>query len=110
MPEVVASYVENKDLAAAHEKQSAIASTYKKDITRYADVALRPYVNLAYDLIPSELCSKSKRFTLGKIAKGYALSRIGSDFLWLREAGVAIPVYNVDEPKEPLLLSKNSPL
>lgn len=110
MPEVVASYAETKDLAVAHEKQSVIASIYKKDITRYADVALRPYVNLTYDLIPSELWSKSKRFTLGKVAKDYALSRIDNDFLWLADAGVAIPVYNAREPKEPLLLSKNSRL
>ncbi len=30
-----------------------------------------------------------------------------NSFLWLKNAGVALPVYNVEEPKIPLLLSKS---
>lgn len=33
--------------------------------------------------------------------------RYHNSFLWLKNAGVAIPVYNVEEPKVPLLLSRS---
>lgn len=29
-----------------------------------------------------------------------------NSFLWLRDAGVALPTYNIEEPKLPLLLAK----
>ena len=34
-------------------------------------------------------------------------SRYQNSFLWLKDAGVALPVYNVDEPTVPLLLSSS---
>ena len=33
--------------------------------------------------------------------------RVENSFLWLTNAGVALPVYNVEEPKTPLLLSRS---
>ena len=33
--------------------------------------------------------------------------RLKNDFLWLKDAGVAIPVYNISEPKLPLIISEN---
>lgn len=98
------------DLNATALVHKAIETYYRKDVTKYAKEEERPYISYAYDLLPSELCSKSKRFILSKVGKNYSLKRCENDFLWLKDAGVAIPVYNVDEPKDPLLLSKNSKL
>ena len=36
--------------------------------------------------------------------------RVANDFLWLKDAGVALPVYNVSEPKLPLKISENRSL
>ena len=54
--------------------------------------------------------SVTKRFVLSKVDKNYSVLHCENDFLWLKDAGIAIPVYNVDEPKIPLLLSKNNKL
>ena len=110
MPEAVTTYLATNDLNATSLVHKAIETYYRKDITKYAEEAERPYIRSAYDLLPSELCSKSKRFILSKVGKDYSLKRCENDFLWLKDAGVAIPVYNVDEPKDPLLLSKNNKL
>lgn len=110
MPEAVETFVKTNDLAATHLVHKAIETYYKKDITKYASEAHRPYIINAYDLIPSELSSKTKRFVLSKVDKNYSVLRCENDFLWLKDAGIAIPVYNVDEPKIPLLLSKNNKL
>ena len=32
---------------------------------------------------------------------------MANDFLWLKDAGVAIPVYNISEPKLPLVINEN---
>lgn len=110
MPDAVQTYVDTNDLAATHLAHKAIEAFYKKDIAKYAHEAGRPYIANAYDLLPGELPSKSKRFILSRVGKNYSISRCENDFIWLKDAGVAIPVYNVDEPKIPLLLTRNNRL
>lgn len=110
MPEVVDSYVQKRDLPTLNNLYKAIEQHYVKDITKYAPVKKQSKIRLAYQLLPSELNSKSKRFTLSVMGKHSELKKVDNDFLWLANAGIAIPVYNVDEPKVPLLLSKNSRL
>ena len=51
-----------------------------------------------YDLIPSEAGSKNKRFKLSSISGVKRFSQVTDHFLWLSEAGVALPVYNVTAP------------
>ena len=110
MPEAVDTYIKTNDLYETHLVHNRIETFYKKDVTKYAKEASRPYIAQAYDLIPSELSSKNKRFILSKVNKDYSILKCENDFLWLKDAGVAIPVYNANEPKIPLLLSKNTRL
>ena len=60
-----------------------------------------------YDAMPGQLDQKNKRFQLNSIGKGISYDRVENDFLWLKDAGVAIPVYNISEPKLPLVMSEN---
>lgn len=60
-----------------------------------------------FDLIPSELNSKSKRFFIKDINTKARAEMYENEFLWLKNAGVAIPVFNVDEPKLPLKLASS---
>ena len=63
-----------------------------------------------YDAMASELNSKSKRFHLNKLGTGMSYDRVVNDFLWLKDAGVALPVYNIKEPKLPLRMNENRSL
>lgn len=110
MPEAVSCYLEKNDLKALNIVFKAIEQHYLRDITKYAPVEERAYIRQAYSILPSELNSKSKRFTLSRIDKVNKLKRIDNSFLWLSDAGIAIPVYNVDEPKAPLYLAMNNRL
>ncbi len=110
MPEAVDTYIKTNDLFSTHEVHKRIEMFYKKDVTKYSKESSRPYILKVYDLVPSELSSKNKRFVLNKVDKNYTLSKCENDFLWLKDAGVAIPVYNANEPKIPLLLSKKTRL
>lgn len=60
-----------------------------------------------YDAMPGQLDQKNKRFQLNSIGKGMSYDRVENDFLWLKDAGVVIPVYNIAEPKLPLVISEN---
>ncbi|MDD4065999.1 MAG: DUF4143 domain-containing protein [Bacilli bacterium] len=110
MPEAVDSYIKNNDLKKINLIHRAIEQHYVADITKYAPLEKRPLIKMAYEVLPSEISSKSKRFTLSLIGNQHKLTKVDNDFFWLSEAGVAIPVYTVSEPKIPLLLSRNSRL
>lgn len=66
--------------------------------------------NNIFDLIPSELNAKNKRFILKDLHQDFKLSRYHNSFLWLANAGVVMPTYNVEEPTLPLRLNQQSNL
>ncbi len=110
MPEAVSEFVAYNDLSRVNDVHAKIDDYYKKDITKCAPIGQRVHLETIYKVLPQELNSKSKRFTLGEVGRGRNISDIQDDFMWLKKAGVAIPACNVDEPKIPLAISTNSRL
>ena len=68
------------------------------------DHALR--IREVYDLLPSELASENRRYKMASVVPGSRFTRVEDGFNWLKNAGVAIPAYCVEEPKSPLKLSE----
>ena len=106
MPEAVAVYVETNDLAKVAKVHEKIIRLYKADFSKY-ETNYKLKLQEIYDAMPGQLDQKNKRFQLNIIEKGVSYDRLKNDFLWLKDAGVAIPVYNVSEPKIPLVISEN---
>ena len=105
MPDVVNSYLQTNDLTQVAAAQQRICIEYKRDISQYDPKnALR--IRDIYDRLPSELNQQNRRFTVGTVLKGSHFDRLEDGFLWLKEAGVAIPAYNLDEPRTPLELAR----
>ena len=109
MPAVVERYLRTKNLQEVFQIQRGILQLYKKDIAKY-DPQNKLYLEEIFNLIPSELNSKNKRFILKNLNEKFRFSRYEHSFIWLKEAGVALPVYCVQEPEVPLLLSKSTNL
>lgn len=109
MPAVVQKYIDTNDIQQVVWEQETIAREYLRDVTQYDD-RLRMRLRHIYSLIPSELNKRNKRFYLKGVYDRGRFDRAESDFIWLKEAGIAIPVYNVDEPKVPLELAKKANL
>ena len=105
MPAAVQTYVDTNDLQRVLLEQQAILGLYKKDIARY-DPDNKLYINDIFDLIPSELNAKNKRFILKNLNEHIKFSRHENSFVWLRDADMALPAYNVEEPRVPLKLSE----
>jgi len=106
MPSAVNKYVTTRDLLNVKLEQEAILRLYKRDITKY-DPEEKLKIKDVFDLIPAELNSKNKRFILKNLNENAKFNRYSDALLWLKNAGVAISVFNVDEPKVPLLLSQS---
>lgn len=105
MPAAVSSFADNSTIGDARTIQENIKREYRRDISQYAAKEHRLHIRSIYDLIPSELNNPNKRFTFSKIEKNARFRTTAADFDWLAAANVAIPVYNVDEPRRPLKMS-----
>ena len=109
MPAAVMSYKKNNNLQDVMESQREIIRLYRKDISQY-DEKRQLRIKDVFDLIPSELNSKSKRFFIKSLNEKARAEMYKNEFLWLKDAGVAIPIYNIEEPKSPLKLASSRSL
>ena len=105
MPAVVQTYLDTNDIKKVVNKQREILSMYVEDISQY-DINNKLYRKDIFNLIPAELNNPNKRFILKNLNENTKFSRLEDSFIWIREAGVAIGVYNIEEPKLPLELAK----
>ena len=105
MPESVVKYLETNNIHDVRSAQLSIVNMYKKDISKY-DIENKLYIQDIFDLIPSELNAKNKRFILKSLNENAKYDRYRNSFLWLADAGVALPTYNVEEPRMPLRLNE----
>lgn len=106
MPEAVSKYIETKDIREVDKIQKDIISLYKEDFTQYEENNKKLKIKAIYDLIPSELNKQNKKFVFTLLDKELKFDRYENSFLWLKDANVALIVYNVDAPISPLLISK----
>ena len=106
MPAAVEKYLDTNNLQEVMAEQRSIIRLYKQDIAKY-DPEHKLYIEEIFERIPAELDAKNKRFILKNLNENIKFSRYQNSFLWLKDAGVALPVYNVDEPTVPLLLSSS---
>lgn len=108
MPDAVKTYVETKDIREVDKVQRDIVTLYKEDFSQYEVEDKKLKLLSIYDIIPAELNKQNKKFVFTMLDKELKFSRYENSFLWLKDAGVALPVYKVDAPVIPLLASKSS--
>ena len=108
MPDAVRTYIETKDIREVDKVQRDIIMLYKEDFSQYEIEDKKLKLRSIYDLIPAELNKQNKKFVFTMLDKELKFNRYENSFLWLKDAGVALPVYNVEAPVIPLLASKSS--
>lgn len=107
MPDAVSSFAESDDIARARTAQEAIVTQYRWDISKYADNRAR-VVRRIFDLMPTEISQQDKRFVVRDVEGDSHFDRYDNDFMWLTDANVALPTYNVREPRYPLAVNLES--
>jgi len=109
MPEAVSLYAATHDIAQVIRLQRQILDLYRLDIAKYAQRD-HEKIRRIFDAIPAQLDEKNRRFVLADLSKSARQERYESSFLWLSDAGVALPCFNVTEPKAPLQLNEKHSL
>ena len=108
MPDAVKTYLATKDIREVDKVQRDITALYREDFSQYESEDRKLKLKEIYDIIPAELNKQNKRFVFTMLNKELKFDRYENSFLWLKDAGVALPVYNVEEPVIPLLISKST--
>jgi predicted AAA+ superfamily ATPase len=109
MPDVVRKFIDTHDIGQVSAVQRDIIAQYRQDISKYAATG-KNMINNIFDNIPSQLNDKNRRFMLSSIQKSARLRDYEDSFVWLSDAGVALPCYNLTEPKIPLKINEQSRL
>lgn len=102
MPEVVAAYVKNKDLAEVRTLQTAILNAYRNDISKHTNATESMRIGLVLSSLPSQLAKENKKFIYGCIKKGARASEFELAIQWLVDAGLVHKVNRIKEAKIPL--------
>ena len=108
MPDAVKIYIATKDIREVDKVQRDIVALYKEDFSKYESEDKKLKFISIYDIIPAELNKQNKKFVFTMLNKELKFDRYENSFLWLKDAGVALPVYNVEAPVIPLKASKSS--
>ena len=108
MPDAVKIYIATKDIREVDKVQRDIVALYKEDFSQYESEDKKLKLISIYDIIPAELNKQNKKFVFTMLNKELKFDRYENSFLWLKDAGVALPVYNVEAPVIPLKASKSS--
>lgn len=106
MPQVVQTYVDTHDIGLVIENQNSILEQYRLDISKYAEGSGKNKIKAIFDSIPSQLDDKNRRFILKHIDENGRQNRYEESFMWLSDAGVALPCYNINAPQAPLQLNE----
>jgi predicted AAA+ superfamily ATPase len=107
MPDAVVSFLRDQSVDQVRVVQDNVIKAYQYDITKYAPKDRRLVIRNIYGLIPSELSSQSKRFRLDSIDGVKRFKQVQDEFLWLANANVALPAYNITAPISPLRINES---
>ena len=108
MPSVVNEFIGTRNLRIVREEQQNIIRQYKADFVKYENDDKKLRIISIFDSIPAQLNQQNRRFIFTQLDKELKFNRYENSFLWLKDAAVAIPIYIVDQPKPPLILSKST--
>lgn len=108
MPAVINAYNDSNSMQIVNREQENILNQYKADFIKYETLDRRLRIISVYDNIPAQLNKQNRKFKFTMLNKEMKFDRYENSFLWLKDAGVAIPVYITNTPKSPLEMSKET--
>ncbi len=101
MPEVVAKYVQTKDLKDVKKVQEGLLLGYNNDILKYSDSKTSSRIYEIYDSVDAMLSSDTQKFKITKVdANTY--KDIASPLSWLIKTGLVYKCNNIESISMPL--------
>lgn len=97
MPEVVTSFIADKDLAKVRQLQQDILDAYDRDFSKHAPAAEVPRIRMIWKSVPSQLSKENRKFIYGQIKEGARAKDFELAIEWLKDAGL---IYKVNRTKK----------
>lgn len=102
MPEVVYSWVNEKDMERVNTIQSDILKSYESDFAKHVSNSEANKISLIWNSLVSQLAKENKKFLYQTVKDG-ARARDYEDALnWLNDANLIYKIYNVKKTDIPL--------
>ncbi len=102
MPEVVASYIEEKNLTTVRALQQKIIMGYENDFSKHAPNDIVPKIRLVWHSLIGQLAKENRKFIYGQLKKGSRAKDFESAINWLVAAGLVLKVNRIEKPTLPL--------
>ncbi len=102
MPEVVQSFVEEKDFTEVRKIQKRILEAYEQDFSKHAPVEIVPKIRMVWNSIPSQLAKENKKFIYGLVREGGRAKEYEAAIMWLSDCGLVHKVSRVNAAGIPL--------
>ena len=102
MPEVVYSWVNEKDIERVNTIQDNILKSYESDFAKHTSNSEANKISLIWNSIPSQLAKENKKFLYQTIKEGARAREYENSLNWLNDANLIYKVYNVNKADLPL--------
>ena len=102
MPEVVNSWVNEKDMERVNAIQDSILKSYESDFSKHTSNTEANKISLIWNSIPSQLAKANKKFLYQTIKEGARAREYENALNWLNDANLINKVYNVNKADLPL--------
>ncbi len=100
MPEVVLSYVTEKNLEKVRHLQQNLLDAYDRDFSKHAPINEVPRIRMVWKSLPQQLAKENKKFIYGLLREGARAKDFELAIEWLMDAGL---VYKVGRAKKGLI-------
>lgn len=102
MPEVVYSWVNDKDIEKVNQIQKNILDSYEHDFSKHVDASDANKISLIWNGIPSQLARENKKFVYQVIKEGARAREYEGALNWLNDASLISKCYLVNKCAFPL--------
>lgn len=102
MPEVVYSWVNDKDIEKVNKIQKNILISYENDFSKHTDAREANKISLIWNGIPSQLAKENKKFVYQAVKEGARAREYEGALNWLYDANLISKCYLVKKCAFPL--------
>ena len=102
MPEVVQSFIDNRDFSQVRDIQKKILETYENDFSKHLPTSAVSKTRMLWNNIPMQFAKENKKFIYGLIKHGARAKEYENSLYWLKDCGLIYEVYRVTTPRMPL--------
>lgn len=102
MPEVIYSWVNDKDIEKVNTIQKNILDSYESDFSKHIEASEANKVSLIWNDIPSQLARENKKFVYQVVKEGARAREYEGALNWLNDANLICKCYLVNKCAFPL--------